>query len=100
MPLHVPEKALKGFLRVLSQNVVIKLLLRTCVTLRNSVEGPGVTVRVCLPPNCCDLSEIPQIIPLTVVGLLLAYRALTPSLQLITVTPQQKDLTKTKKLKF
>lgn len=49
MPTYVPERALKGFLRVLSQNVVAKLLLRTCVMLRNTVESPRVTVTVCLP---------------------------------------------------
>lgn len=67
----------KGFLRVLSQNVVTKLLPRTCVLPRNSVKGLKVLVRVCLPTDCCDLPGITQIIPQRVLGLLLACRGLT-----------------------
>lgn len=77
MWLNVAEMAPKGFLRVLLQNAVIKLLPRTRVMLRNSAQGLRVLVRVCLPTNCCDLSEITQIIPLRVLGLLLACRGLT-----------------------
>jgi len=68
--------------------------------LRNSVEDLRVTVRVCLSPTYCDLSEIPQIIPLRVSGLLLACRALTPQFTADNSDSPAKGFIKDKKLKF